>query len=321
MDRKVDSRRCDGIEVSFLLLARNEEEHIVESLTSLLNQRHVRHEVLVTDDASTDNTLSLIMRAARRHDQGADGQRVPLTIHENPTQVGIPWSRNQQAMLARGRIIVFCEADARYDPDFGWNALLCFDHQPSNVAALQDGLLNWRTHGDFIDDLYDNQYHHMEASGKCDYTPFIFKRDVFLALGGYDTRGGSNYMVDSGIIPKLQQAGYSYSRCRGCVRWHMEEHPYWQKWLKNMRSLRSGVPFLIRHRRWRRLLSPLAALALASPLGWPVFLLWGLAWVIQHADDPHFAATLLTPPYRLLGGLVNFIGLAEGLVLWLRGWR
>ncbi len=84
--------------VSFILPARNEEEFIVGALRSI--RKHaalIRHEVIVADNGSTDSTRELA------RNEGA-------IVIENAAGT-IASVRNKGASIARGRILVFLDAD------------------------------------------------------------------------------------------------------------------------------------------------------------------------------------------------------------------
>jgi hypothetical protein len=63
----------------------------------------------------------------------------------------------------------------------------------------------------------------------------------------------------------------------------------------------------------RRLASPIASVILVTPPGQPLFAVYWLYWILTHRDAPNWWTMAFTPPYRLIGGLFNFIGLLQGL--------
>lgn len=79
----------------------NAENTIIESIDSILKQIGPTDEVIIVDDASTDNTLSLVKM--KNHPQ------IKLLRHEN--NLGISASRNTAIKASSGNYIAFLDAD------------------------------------------------------------------------------------------------------------------------------------------------------------------------------------------------------------------
>nr|WP_246580820.1 glycosyltransferase family 2 protein [Deinococcus aestuarii] len=99
-----------GPRVSILVPARDEAHNLVHTLPGLLDQG--AHEVLVLDDGSRDGTGEL----ARRLCAGVPGARV-LCGRPLPTGWhGKPWACQQLARAATGDVLIFTDADVRWEP-------------------------------------------------------------------------------------------------------------------------------------------------------------------------------------------------------------
>ncbi|MGU3537484.1 glycosyltransferase family 2 protein [Methylobacterium sp. A54F] len=96
-------------DISFLMAARNAAPVIGAALRSALDQRRVRVEVVVVDDASTDDTAAVVARLAE-----AD-PRVRLVRHEAAR--GPAAARNAAIRAARGRWLAVLDADDIVLPD------------------------------------------------------------------------------------------------------------------------------------------------------------------------------------------------------------
>ena len=83
--------------------ARNSEEYIEKCITSILNQTLKNFEFIIVDDASTDNTLSIIKKFAEID------KRIQVKI--NKQNIGLTKSLNNALKLAK------CEYIARQDAD------------------------------------------------------------------------------------------------------------------------------------------------------------------------------------------------------------
>ncbi|MDO8555994.1 MAG: glycosyltransferase family 2 protein [Nanoarchaeota archaeon] len=88
--------------VSMLIPAYNEEEYIERCITSLLEQDYQPVEVLLTDDGSSDKTLSIVKGLAKRH----KNVRVFTQLHQGPEEA---WRK--MSLVAKGDIFMMFGAD------------------------------------------------------------------------------------------------------------------------------------------------------------------------------------------------------------------
>src|SRR5947208_3535108 len=94
--------------VSVVVPSYNYARYMDERLQSLLNQTFTDFEVIVTDDASTDNSREVILRHA------SDPRVRPVFFRKNSGSVYQRW--NDGADLARGEYIIFAGADDSCHP-------------------------------------------------------------------------------------------------------------------------------------------------------------------------------------------------------------
>lgn len=92
--------------VSVIIPAYNVEDYIGTSLQSMLDQAYSHQEILVIDDASTDNTLRVIQ-------QFRDNR---IHIIRNETNLGLATSINKAIQLAKGVYIARMDADDVANP-------------------------------------------------------------------------------------------------------------------------------------------------------------------------------------------------------------
>lgn len=89
--------------VSIIIAAYNAEPYISRCLDSVLNQTYRNIEVIVIDDASTDNTLSIIEAFATK-----DSRITSLRMEKNS---GAPAARNKGKSVAKGTFVTTIDAD------------------------------------------------------------------------------------------------------------------------------------------------------------------------------------------------------------------
>jgi chlorobactene glucosyltransferase len=98
--------------VSILIPARNEAAVIAETVTRLLRQSYSNVELLLLDDHSTDGTAQVAQQAAHMDDRLRVLQGAALP----PGWLGKNWACHQLAQAAQGDILLFTDADTRWEP-------------------------------------------------------------------------------------------------------------------------------------------------------------------------------------------------------------
>lgn len=116
--------------VSILVPARNEAPNLPLLLTSIDKQAYSNYELLVLNDASTDNTAEIISTyaAANPKCRLITGKTLP------DGWLGKNWACHQLASQASGKYVLFIDADVQLQPNFICSAL----HQikTRNLALL-----------------------------------------------------------------------------------------------------------------------------------------------------------------------------------------
>lgn len=95
--------------VQICLPVYNGENFIRDTLKSLQEQSYPNIEILVLDDASTDNTYALLCELAE-HDRR-------IALYHNDQNEGILYSRNRLFELAEARYVALADADDWFDPE------------------------------------------------------------------------------------------------------------------------------------------------------------------------------------------------------------
>lgn len=93
--------------VSVIMPTWNSARYVGESIESVLNQSYANLELIITDDASTDDTPEILREYAKRD------SRVHVIL--NKTNGGAGITRNCSIKAARGQYIAFCDSDDRWD--------------------------------------------------------------------------------------------------------------------------------------------------------------------------------------------------------------
>jgi chlorobactene glucosyltransferase len=108
----IESMRRDTLpSVSVLIPTRNEAKNIVACLRGALTQDHPRYEVIVVDDASTDNTAGLAENIAMNNQRLRVVRGRPIPPH----WLGKTYAQYEAAQASRGEYLLFLDADVVLD--------------------------------------------------------------------------------------------------------------------------------------------------------------------------------------------------------------
>jgi glycosyltransferase involved in cell wall biosynthesis len=95
--------------ISVALATYNGAAHLPQQLGDLASQSLLPGELVVCDDGSTDDTLTIIQ-------DFADSAPFPVQLHRNPARVGYRQNFVQCAGRCTGDLIAFCDQDDRWAP-------------------------------------------------------------------------------------------------------------------------------------------------------------------------------------------------------------
>src|SRR6218665_1043878 len=109
--------------VTVIIPSFNIEQHIAQTLDSVLAQRYPDIELIVVDDGSSDGTLDIVRRYIDRF-----GERVRLITQAN---AGVSVARNHGLREARGEFIAFMDHDDVWLPDKIELQMTEFERDPS----------------------------------------------------------------------------------------------------------------------------------------------------------------------------------------------
>lgn len=187
----------EKLSVSVIIPIYNEEKYIERCLSSLFKQTLRPLEIIVVDDGSTDSS--------KRKAQSAKLQaKIKNLILLEQKHRGVARARNLGAKKARGEILVFVDADMRFDrqyleklvePIIAGKAVATFTKEeyvanPENIWSQCWSIDNYLPPTKRIpSDMPDKAW-----------TFRAIKRDIFLKAGGYSDLG---YGEDKSVLEKI----------------------------------------------------------------------------------------------------------------------
>lgn len=193
--------------ISVVIPTYNEQPIILDCLDSLLKQKLVEFEIIVVDDGSTDDTVSLVRSK----------QSEKIKVFQNK-HLGAGIARNLGVLKAKGNIIVFCDSDMTFDSHY--------------LYQLTKPIVNKRSKGTFSKDEFvsnwDNAWarcwnynlgirNKKRVTNEYSQTAPVFRailKTEFEKVGGFDPIG---YTDDWTLSRKL---GYQAEAISGAICYH-----------------------------------------------------------------------------------------------------
>lgn len=199
--------------VSVLIPARNEASIIGATLEALLTQQYPNLEILVLDDRSDDGTADIVTAAARRHPQVRllCGRELP------PGWTGKNWACAQLSAAARGDLLVFTDADVRWQPGALCSLVATFNELDADLLTVWPTQIT-QSWGERLTvplmalavlaylpvQLAHDFYHPLAAAanGQC----MAFSRSAYVASGGHAAVRGA-IVEDVQLARRIKAAG------------------------------------------------------------------------------------------------------------------
>ncbi len=185
---------------SVIVPAFNAEKTLERCLNALESQTFPRpdYEVIVVDDGSTDATANVVASFQR-------AQRISI-LHS-----GAAAARNRGIALAHGEILLFTDADCEPQPDWIDKMLTAFA-DPNVMGAKGTYRTRERSKiARFVQLEYEEKYARMRGANRIDFVDTYsaaYRREVFVANGGFDESFPTASVEDQELSFRLSQRGY-----------------------------------------------------------------------------------------------------------------
>lgn len=187
-------------------------------LESLVEQTHQDYEIIVVDDASTDDTAEAVARYDLRYERMTDNQ-------------GPAAARNRGVELSDGPWLVFTDADTVFEPDTlttiediisSSDAAALFGTYAGRPANPESFLARykalWEHYAIVMPFLNKGQRLHPMTTWVP--RPGVVSREAFEAVGGFDTRFGGADLEDVEFGYRLHAAGFPIYFAEQLHIWH-----------------------------------------------------------------------------------------------------
>jgi glycosyltransferase involved in cell wall biosynthesis len=167
----------DNIFFSVIIPLYNKENYIKECIESVLVQSYQDFEIIVIDDGSTDESISVV--------ESFDDERISLTRQENS---GVSSARNKGIELSKNEFIAFLDADDWYEKDY---------------LSTISGLIRAFPECDAFSSAYNK---HFDSSVKSSGTPKSIPpyTESFVVSDFYGEWNESAFFFTSSIVVRLE---------------------------------------------------------------------------------------------------------------------
>ena len=184
--------------LSVIIPVRNDPQRLGVCLEAIRGSSFRDHEVIVVDDASTD------MSAAVAEMLGAQVIRLPV-------RGGPGGARNRGAAAARGRYLMFVDADVRVHSDTLARAVAVLDAD-STIDALFGSYDAQPPAPGAVSQYKNLLHHHVHQTGRAEAGTFwagcgAIRRDAFLSVGGFADCFRRPSIEDIELGARLRRAG------------------------------------------------------------------------------------------------------------------
>ncbi|HVF85861.1 MAG TPA: glycosyltransferase family 2 protein, partial [Abditibacteriaceae bacterium] len=213
--------------ISVVVPVHNAANDLQQCLRALATSTRLPDEVVVVDDASTDNSS----QAAQQFASSLSMQG--LTTGNQAR--GPAFARNRGAEAATGDIVLFLDADVRVHPDSLTRIEQCFDGEPS-VAALFGSYDHAPPAPNLVSGYVNLRHHwtHQHASREA-WTFWsgigAIRRAVFWEMGGFDESYARPSIEDIALGRKLRLAGHRVLLCPDAQGTHLKRWTV-RSWLR-----------------------------------------------------------------------------------------
>ena len=193
----------DELSVSVVIPVYNGAATLPAGLRALQRQTHPPDEVIVVDDGSTDGSAGVARGLGTLHGS-------PVHVISQPN-AGPAAARNRGATAAQGDVLLFTDADCVPAP--AWVKCMVAAFADPDVVGAK-GVYRTRQRelvARFVQAEYEDRYDRMRPLTAIDFVDTYsagYRRDVFLASGGFDTSFPTASVEDQEFSFRLAEAGH-----------------------------------------------------------------------------------------------------------------
>jgi len=186
--------------ISVIIPAYNSTKFITKCLEALKDSTFESYEIILIDDASTDNTAEIAKNM---------GSRVFKTEYQSGPAV----ARNYGSRQAHGEILLFIDSDVLVKSDTLELVASTFSENP-DISALFGSYDDTPSEKDFLSQYRNLLHHYVHQNSNSDAATFwagcgAVRKDIFVELNGYDyKRFAEPSIEDIELGYRMREKGY-----------------------------------------------------------------------------------------------------------------
>lgn len=189
----------------------NAEKWIKPLLESIMGQTVKCFEIIVIDNASSDDTVNIVKKFPE------------VVVMPSPSNVGFAAANNKASKIARGTHLLFLNPDTKLDRRAIEEATKHIMRSSGAIVALAQRQYDsgqFLTNGNGVDWLgYPMGLDTAKVAFYADGAAMIVPRDIFLRLNGFD-EALFMFHEDIDFCWRAQISGYSIESCRNAIVFH-----------------------------------------------------------------------------------------------------
>lgn len=198
--------------VSVIVPAYNRQTEIIQTLKTIIVQTYPNIEIIIVDDGSTDNTYEVAQEFINNYDG-----RFEILLYKQEN-LGLAGARNSGFKHSKGDYILFFDSDDLMLPDRCEIQVKSIEKNHADACAAafyrqRDGqIVETVTHQTYPNTSLINQmlFFYLKGSGiRPSSQSWMFTRELFERMGGYDIRLRSNQDIDFAF--RIALNGYKIS--------------------------------------------------------------------------------------------------------------
>jgi GT2 family glycosyltransferase len=205
------------IDISVLIVNYNTAQLVKKCIESLLSQQGVNFEIIVIDNNSQDNSVTVLQQFMPR-----------ITFVANSDNKGFGKANNQAFALSQGRIIFMLNPDAVCTTDKDLQRVVQFMDEHTQYGLVGTRIINDNQQ---LEETVYKHYPHQKQT-RVDFSDLpgviatvlgasmVTKREVFQKVNGFD-EDFFLYGEETDLCLRIRQAGYSIGYCESVTVQHV----------------------------------------------------------------------------------------------------
>lgn len=167
--------------ISVIIITYNRANLLSKAITSVLNQSYQNLELIIIDDASTDNTELLVKNFTDNR----------IKYYKNDSNLGIAKSRNKGVSLANGEYVAMLDSDDYWLDCNKLQKQLDIFNQDEKIGLVGTGITCVNDKGEKIkDDIFETRddliRQRILLKNQFAQSSVLFKKEAFNLVSGYD---------------------------------------------------------------------------------------------------------------------------------------